>query len=76
MNNALSRIVDVLPGLVLTALPDGRVDFANARWCEYTGGSMAEAIGDGWLGAIHPDDLAMVRDGSREMYESGHATDL
>ena len=76
MNNALSRIVDALPGLVLTALPDGGVDFVNARWCEYTGGSMAEATGDGWLRAIHPDDLALVRDGWRDMRESGQATDL
>ncbi|MBN8895492.1 MAG: PAS domain-containing protein [Rhodanobacter sp.] len=76
MNNAFSRIVDVLPGLVLTAFPDGRVDFVNARWREYTGDGMAEATGDGWLRAIHPDDLALVRDGWRDMRESGQATDL
>jgi hypothetical protein len=31
MDNEFSRIVDTLPGLVWTALPDGRIDFLNYR---------------------------------------------
>jgi len=57
MDNDLSLVVDSLPGLVWTALPDGHVDFLNQRWCEYTGLSVAEARGEGWQNAIHPDDL-------------------
>ena len=57
MENDLNRIVDSLPGLVWTALPDGHVDFLNQRWCEFTGLSVAEACGEGWQTAIHPDDL-------------------
>jgi PAS domain S-box-containing protein len=57
MENELNRVVDVLPGLVWTALPDGQVDFLNQRWCEYTGVNVAEACGSGWQTAIHPEDL-------------------
>jgi PAS domain S-box-containing protein len=57
MENDLNRVVDLLPGLVWTALPDGQVDFLNQRWCEYTGLSVAEACGEGWQTAIHADDL-------------------
>ena len=57
MENDLSLVVDSLPGLVWTALPDGHVNFLNQRWCEYTGLSVAEARGEGWQNAIHPDDL-------------------
>jgi PAS domain S-box-containing protein len=57
MENDLNRVVDLLPGLVWTALPDGQVDFLNQRWCEYTGLSVAEACGERWQTAIHPDDL-------------------
>ena len=57
MENDLSLVVNSLPGLVWTALPDGHVDFLNQRWCEYTGLSVAEARGEGWQNAIHPDDL-------------------
>jgi PAS domain S-box-containing protein len=57
MENDLNLVVDSLPGLVWTALPDGNVDFLNRRWCEYTGLSVVEARGDAWQTAIHPDDL-------------------
>jgi PAS domain S-box-containing protein len=57
MENDLSRVVDRLPELIWTALPDGRIEFVNRRWCVYTGLSVAEARGTGWRTAIHPDDL-------------------
>jgi PAS domain S-box-containing protein len=57
MENELSRVVDALPGLVWTALPDGHVDFLNQRWCEYTGLGVDQAYGQGWQTAIHPEDL-------------------
>jgi hypothetical protein len=57
MEQELSRVVDALPGLVWTSHPDGRVDFLNRRWCEYTGHSADEDLGWGWKNAIHPDDL-------------------
>jgi PAS domain S-box-containing protein len=57
MESELSRVVDMLPGLVWTALPDGQVDFLNQRWCQYTGLSIAESCGGGWQTAIHPEDL-------------------
>jgi PAS domain S-box-containing protein len=56
----LSRLVDALPGLVWTALPDGNVDFVNQRWCEYVGITPDEAKGRGWQSAVHPDDLSRL----------------
>jgi PAS domain S-box-containing protein len=53
----LSPVFDALPGLVWTAFPDGRVDFASQPWCEYTGFTLGELLGAGWQRAIHPQDL-------------------
>jgi diguanylate cyclase (GGDEF)-like protein/PAS domain S-box-containing protein len=39
---------------------DGRCTFVNERWCRLTGLSHDEALGDGWLAAIHPDDRERV----------------
>ena len=50
-------IVEALPGLVWTTQADGRSDFVNRGWREYTGLGLDEAIGYGWQTAIHPDDL-------------------
>jgi PAS domain S-box-containing protein len=57
MESELRRVVYALPGLVWTALPNGHIDFLNQRWCEYTGLDVAEACGQGWQSAIHPEDL-------------------
>jgi len=34
MNAETSRVMDALPGMVWTALPDGSVEFVNHHWCE------------------------------------------
>jgi PAS domain S-box-containing protein len=60
MESELSRLVDALPGLIWTALPDGRADFVNQRWLDYTGMSAQEAAGPGWLSAVHPEDLSRI----------------
>ena len=39
---------------------DGRCTFVNERWCELTGLSQDEALGDGWIAALHPDDRERV----------------
>jgi two-component system sensor histidine kinase/response regulator len=37
---------------------DGSCVYVNERWCELTGLTPAQALGDGWAAAIHPDDAA------------------
>ena len=57
MDNALSSVVDLLPGLVWTVCPDGRLDRVNRTWCEYTGIDADETRQRGWPAVVHPDDL-------------------
>lgn len=40
--------------------PDGACQYVNPRWTELTGLGSKQALGDGWLAAIHPDDLERV----------------
>ena len=76
MESELERLVDTLPGLIWTALPDGRSDFINQRWCEYTGLSPDEALGQGWHSAIHPDDLGGLLEGWTAFLTSGAGGEL
>jgi len=71
-----SRLFDTLPGLVWTAFPDGRADFVNRRWCDYTGLSADEARGDGWRAAIHPDDRPLLVERWGGFTRSGEASEL
>ena len=63
--------IDTIPGLVWTALPDGRIDFLNQRWLEYTGLTLEEAIGCGWEAAVCPADLPALLDYWRSLLVSG-----
>jgi PAS domain S-box-containing protein len=61
----LRVVMDTIPGLVWSALPDGNVEFCNQRWLDYTGMSFNEIKGWGWAAAIHPEDLTDLREGWR-----------
>jgi PAS domain S-box-containing protein len=39
----------------------GACIFVNAKWCALTGVSEQEALGDGWMRALHPADAERVR---------------
>lgn len=53
-------IADAMPQLVWLARPDGRFEYFNRRWCEYTGLSVdsANATYGAAKGVVHADDLA------------------
>ena len=55
-----ARLADFVPNQVWTALPDGKLDYVNARILEYFGRSFEEMIGMGWQDVIHPADLPRV----------------
>ncbi len=52
-------LAESLPQLVWTSLPDGRVDYLNRQWLEFTGMAEGERLDLQRLkDVIHPDDLA------------------
>jgi PAS domain S-box-containing protein len=53
----LQMLIETIPAMVVCALPNGCVEFANRAWQEYTGGSLQNLKGSGWQTAIHPDDV-------------------
>lgn len=61
----LRGVMDTIPGLVWSALPDGDVEFCNQRWLDYTRMPFNEIKGWGWAAAIHPQDIADLREAWR-----------
>lgn len=49
-------VLDTVPMMVWTILPDGRLDFLNQRWLEFAGMSLAAAIQDP-TATVFPKDL-------------------
>jgi PAS domain S-box-containing protein len=53
----LRTLTDALPAFVWFATPDGELHQFNDRWYEYTGQTPEEALPNGWLATLHPDDV-------------------
>jgi PAS domain S-box-containing protein len=50
-------LIETLPQLVWTCLPDGFCDYLSPQWINYTGIPMEEQLGMTWISrVIHPDD--------------------
>jgi PAS domain S-box-containing protein len=64
-------VLDALPVILWTALPDGSIDFVNRRWSDYTGLDLNEARGWDWQTVIHPDDAVAFVQGWRSILELG-----
>jgi PAS domain S-box-containing protein len=52
----LRLVIETIPTMAWSLLPDGAVDFVNQRWLEYTGLSVAEALAESKR-IVHPEDL-------------------
>ncbi|RFU49182.1 PAS domain-containing protein [Paraburkholderia sp. DHOC27] len=53
----LSLIINTIPMLIWSSLPDGHADFFNDQWYAYTSLSSSQSDGWGWTAALHPDDF-------------------
>ncbi len=56
------EMIDKIPTLAWSCLPDGTAEFLNQRWLDYTGRSLEEGLGWGWKTSIHPEDLGKLMD--------------
>lgn len=56
-------LVTHLPVGIFQTAPNGACLFVNQQWCAFAGMAPEEALGYGWIRAIHPDDLENVRAG-------------
>ena len=52
----LRDVIETIPAMAWTALPDGSNTFVNRRWAEYTGLSAEETVGSDWTAVVHPED--------------------
>ncbi|MCC6361634.1 MAG: PAS domain S-box protein [Phycisphaerales bacterium] len=51
-------VADSAPTLIWMSGVDKRCTWFNRRWLEFTGRTMAQECGDGWIASVHPADRA------------------
>jgi PAS domain S-box-containing protein len=72
----LQLVIDTIPGMVWSGLPDGTFDFVNEPWLRYLGCSWEELSARGGLvSVVHPDDVEESVDSWNVTRATGRHTD-
>jgi PAS domain S-box-containing protein len=50
-------IANFMPVMVWTARADGVHDWFSRRWCDYTGLTVEQSVGESWKTPVHSEDL-------------------
>jgi PAS domain S-box-containing protein len=53
----IQLLVDSIPALIHTSMPDGYLDYFNKPWLEYLGATLEQVSGWNWTAFIHPEDV-------------------
>jgi PAS domain S-box-containing protein len=64
-------LAEALPQMVWATRPDGWNTYFNQQWVDYTGLTMEQSHGHGWIVPFHPDDRGRAWDAWREATETG-----
>lgn len=59
-----------LPIMVWKAGPDGKFNYFNKCWLEFTGRHLEQELSDGWMQLVHPDDRTICM---QSFYNAFHA---
>lgn len=71
-SEALFRFMaEAMPQKLWTADKEGNLDYFNQHWTSYTGLSLRELKGWGWLQSIHPEDAAANREAWQRAIDTG-----
>ena len=54
-------VANLVPDLLWSADKEGQWTWCNQRWTQYTGLTLDQSEGSGWLNAVHPEDREATR---------------
>jgi PAS domain S-box-containing protein len=72
----LRQLLDRIPGFVAIADSQGRHEYASTRTLAYTHNTLEKISGLGFVGSVHPDEQASVRDLWLSCVARGEAMDV
>lgn len=60
LRDQLQLIIDTIPAVVWSNLPDGSAEFLNQRFRDYSGLTAEAGQGSAWMNILHPEDWAIA----------------
>lgn len=69
-------LAETVPEIVFTVCPDGRVDYTNPRFQEFTGQSCDSEKGFSWMQALHPEDVESINERRKHCLRTGEAYEM
>lgn len=72
-NQRFRMMADHFPGMVWMSDADGTCSYVNRGRVEFTGRSLSMEVGEGWIQAVHAEDLEQCRRTYREAFEARQA---
>jgi PAS domain S-box-containing protein len=72
----LRTLAEAMPQIVWVARPDGCHTHFNQNWMDYTGLTLAESLGDGWVVSVHPEDRPHASERWHEATTNGTAYEV
>jgi len=63
-------MADIAPVMIWVGDAEGRCQYLNRGWLEFTGRPLEEQVGDGWSEGLHPDDRDGTFPSLREAFEA------
>ncbi|MBW4028975.1 MAG: PAS domain S-box protein [Acidobacteria bacterium] len=67
------KLAELVPQLVWKCTPEGLNSFFNQRWVDYTGLTLEQSYGSGWITPFHPEDKAAAAEAWSRAVETGAA---
>ena len=52
--------------MIWSSTATGHIVYASPEWTAFTGQTASDAVGNGWLSCLHPDDVAPTKQSFRE----------
>jgi diguanylate cyclase (GGDEF)-like protein/PAS domain S-box-containing protein len=69
-------MADALPSLIWQAGPDKLCTFFNRSWLAFTGRSLAQEMGNGWVEGVHTDDLERCLNTYTDAFDARQAFEM
>nr|OQO16516.1 hypothetical protein B0A51_17152 [Rachicladosporium sp. CCFEE 5018] len=54
-------ITNMVPQMIWRTTPEGNHDYFSQRWHDFTGLTVEQSYGPGWVNGFHPDDLEVAK---------------